>query len=66
MGTTMASAGELNATVGSRAKAREEIQRCSGSQFDPEVVKVFLGLPDTLWSELRENIEAPFSVSRAT
>jgi putative nucleotidyltransferase with HDIG domain len=46
--------------------ARDEIKRCSGTQFDPEVVKVFLGLPDTLWAELRENVEAPFSLSRAT
>jgi putative nucleotidyltransferase with HDIG domain len=46
--------------------AREEIRRCCGTQFDPDVVKVFLELPDSLWLELRENIEAPFSLSRAT
>lgn len=34
-------------------RAREEIQRCAGSQFDPEVVEVFLGLPGELWPELR-------------
>lgn len=44
--------------------ARQEIERCSGTQFDPVVVKAFLALPDTLWAELRENIEAPFSLSR--
>ena len=36
--------------------AREEIQRCSGTQFDPKVVEVFLALPDSLWLELRENV----------
>jgi putative nucleotidyltransferase with HDIG domain len=46
--------------------AREEIARCSGSQFDPQVVKVFLSLPPSLWMELRENVEAPFSLSRTT
>jgi len=44
--------------------AREEIERCSGTQFDPEVVKVFLGMPDTLWSELRENIGRPYQLSQ--
>jgi len=46
--------------------ARQEIARCSGSQFDPDVVKVFLSLPPSLWTELRENVEAPFSLSRTT
>jgi putative nucleotidyltransferase with HDIG domain len=45
--------------------ARKEILRCSGTQFDPSVVEVFLSLPDTLWSELRENVEVPFSLSKA-
>jgi putative nucleotidyltransferase with HDIG domain len=27
------------------SRAREEIRRCSGSQFDPEVVEVFFSLP---------------------
>jgi HD-GYP domain-containing protein (c-di-GMP phosphodiesterase class II) len=44
--------------------AREEIQRCSGTQFDPQVVKVFLTLPDSLWAELRENVGAPFRLSQ--
>jgi putative nucleotidyltransferase with HDIG domain len=43
--------------------AREEIQRCSGTQFDPQVVKVFL-TPDSLWAELRENVGAPFRLSQ--
>ncbi len=44
--------------------AREEIKRCSGTQFDPEVVGVFLGMPDTLWNELRENIGKPYRLSQ--
>lgn len=36
--------------------ARREILRCSGSQFDPEVVKVFEGLPDRLWEDLQAEI----------
>jgi protease-4 len=44
--------------------AREEIQRCAGTQFDPKVVEVFLSLPDSLWLELRENIGAPFRLSQ--
>lgn len=30
--------------------ARETIRRCSGSQFDPQVVSVFLGIPLETWS----------------
>jgi putative nucleotidyltransferase with HDIG domain len=33
--------------------ARGEIERCAGTQFDPTVVEVFLGLPDSLWEDLR-------------
>ncbi len=36
--------------------AREEILRCSGSQFDPAVVEVFLKIPNELWQELRSEI----------
>ena len=38
--------------------ARTEILRCSGSQFDPEIVKVFLELPDNIWQDLRKDIGA--------
>jgi response regulator RpfG family c-di-GMP phosphodiesterase len=44
--------------------AREEIQRCSGTQFDPKVVEVFLTMPGTLWNELRENIGRPYRLSQ--
>lgn len=36
--------------------AREEILRCSGSQFDPTVVEFFLKIPNELWQELRSEI----------
>jgi putative nucleotidyltransferase with HDIG domain len=36
--------------------AREEILRCSGTQFDPGVVEVFLKIPTDLWHELRSEI----------
>ncbi len=36
--------------------ARQEILRCSGSQFDPSVVEVFLKIPNELWHELRSEI----------
>jgi len=36
--------------------ARKEVLRCSGTQFDPEVVEVFLKFPNALWSELRAEI----------
>ena len=36
--------------------ARLEILRCSGTQFDPAVVEVFLKIPNELWLELRSEI----------
>ena len=38
--------------------ARKEIKRCSGTQFDPEVVAVFLEMPDSVWNDLRHDIES--------
>src|SRR5437667_11263506 len=38
--------------------AREEISRWSGRQFDPDLVKVFLGMPENIWPALREDIGA--------
>jgi len=40
------------------AAAREEIQRFSGRQFDPEVVKVFLQMPESIWEDLRREINS--------
>jgi putative nucleotidyltransferase with HDIG domain len=43
--------------------AREEIQRCAGTQFDPKVVEVFLSIPENHWKELRENLGSPFRLA---
>jgi putative nucleotidyltransferase with HDIG domain len=44
------------AAQSSRA-AREEIHRCSGRQFDPEIVRIFLDMPDSAWGQFRKEIE---------
>lgn len=36
--------------------ARNEIARCSGTQFDPRVVEAFLHMPPIVWEELRAAI----------
>lgn len=41
----------------SLAAAREEIKQWSGKQFDPEVVKIFLEMPDSIWEGLRKDID---------
>src|SRR5947209_17180501 len=38
--------------------ARAEINRCSGTQFDPEVVKIFLEMPEHIWDDLRKDIDS--------
>jgi putative nucleotidyltransferase with HDIG domain len=38
------------------AAAKEEIVRCAGQQFDPQIVDVFLAMPNETWSELRTEI----------
>jgi putative nucleotidyltransferase with HDIG domain len=38
--------------------AREEVERFSGRQFDPEVVRVFMEMPDTIWEDLRKEINS--------
>lgn len=43
--------------------AREEIKRCSGSQFDPKVVDVFMSIPEQHWLDLRENLGSPFRLA---
>ena len=49
------------------AEARAEIERCSGKQFDPEIVAVFLQMPEHRWVELRAEIArmAPVTVGAA-
>lgn len=37
--------------------AREEIAAWAGRQFDPKVVEVFLTMPDTIWRDLRREID---------
>ena len=41
----------------SHSVARDEIIQWSGRQFDPEVVKVFLSMPENIWSDLRKDID---------
>ena len=47
------------------AEARREIERCSGTQFDPAIVAVFRELPDKLWVDLRTEIDQPQEASSA-
>jgi len=50
------------------AAARKEIERCSATQFDPDVVQVFLAMPESFWTDLRQEIDAkqhPFAYSAA-
>jgi putative nucleotidyltransferase with HDIG domain len=37
-------------------EARKEIIKCSGKQFDPKIVEVFLQVPEERWSDLRTEI----------
>jgi putative nucleotidyltransferase with HDIG domain len=39
------------------AEAREEIKIWSERQFDPEVVEVFLAMPEKIWPDLRKEID---------
>lgn len=47
----------------SLAAAQKEIKRCSGTQFDPQVVEAFLGLDDDLIRELRAHTDEPFRMA---
>jgi putative nucleotidyltransferase with HDIG domain len=38
--------------------AREEIKVWSGRQFDPEVVTIFLSMPEKMWSGLRKDVDS--------
>ncbi len=39
--------------------AREEISSGSGLQFDPEVVRAFLSIPESVWEEIRRGVGGP-------
>jgi putative nucleotidyltransferase with HDIG domain len=39
------------------SSGRREIERNAGKQFDPEIVKVFLSIPEKVWEELRSDID---------
>ena len=41
----------------SYAEAYAEILRCSGTQFDPCLVAAFLHIPESLWLDLRSEVE---------
>jgi response regulator RpfG family c-di-GMP phosphodiesterase len=44
--------------------ARREIAQLSGQQFDPEIVRVFLAMPENVWSDLKiELARVPVMVS---
>jgi response regulator RpfG family c-di-GMP phosphodiesterase len=47
------------------ATARGEIQRESGRQFDPEVVQVFLAIPDQTWESIRVEVVGQRGAGRA-
>lgn len=37
--------------------AKDEIRRCSGTQFDPVLAEAFLRIPDTEWARIRHEVE---------
>jgi cyclic di-GMP phosphodiesterase len=36
--------------------ARKEIELWSGRQFDPQIVRLFLEIPDNIWGDLQKDI----------
>src|SRR5271163_2213668 len=43
------------------AVATEEIVRCAGKQFDPQIVEVFLAMPEATWPDLRAQTDLLFA-----
>jgi putative nucleotidyltransferase with HDIG domain len=37
--------------------ARKEIEKWSGRQFDPQIVRVFLEMPDNIWEDLKKDVD---------
>ena len=37
-------------------EAKDEIKRCSGTQFDPKVVEVFLSIPLKVWQDVQKRL----------
>lgn len=52
----------------STAAARDEIASLAGQQFDPQVARTFLQFPDSVWDNLRREVDSPqqysFTVAR--
>ena len=42
-------------------RARGEIERCAGGQFDPQVVRCFLKVPLNDWIEIRDSFSPAVS-----
>lgn len=42
--------------------AREEVRRCSGSQFDPMVTEAFLSIPPETWKSIRDQVNCRLQV----
>jgi HD-GYP domain-containing protein (c-di-GMP phosphodiesterase class II) len=36
--------------------ACKEIELCSGRQFDPQIVRIFLEMPANTWGDLRKKV----------
>lgn len=45
------------------AAAREEIRRCSGTQFDPAVVEAFMAFPEETWLRYRDTPGGAFRLA---
>jgi putative nucleotidyltransferase with HDIG domain len=50
----------------SMTAARAEIEHCSGTQFDPAIIEVFLRIPEESWVKLRKEAMQPSSIAFTT